>query len=302
MAWNPASGRFPLLGQTISMSQIRAGFITAGYTIPTSYNLSTLVGKMLFNTDGSTFLVPAITPSTPLALSYFYGKYFLNTSPYAAAITVPNVIPYPPVSPPRPTPTGFSFRLVGGGGGGGGSGGGYKDLLNIVNNVGGPGGGGGGGGLVNTPIFSFVSNTLSSINTILPTFGNAGGGGNGGAGVTSYGTPGQSGGNATVTYNGTSYIAYGGSGGAGGANGTVSGTGSGQAGGLGGGGLNGTITPGQNGRNGGDPFSLTGGEGGVSYDPPISGLGGKGGNSVEGGSQAGVNARAGSIYIIWYFT
>jgi hypothetical protein len=83
MAWNPASGRFPLTGASISMSQLYTGFNLQGTTATIyPFTLTSLIGKTLYNYDGSSYTVSGPVSGGILTLSYFYGKnYLVNALP-----------------------------------------------------------------------------------------------------------------------------------------------------------------------------------------------------------------------------
>jgi hypothetical protein len=286
MAWNPASGRFPLTGTSISMSQLLTGFnLQGGTAITYPFALTSLIGKTLYNADGSTYAVPGGT----LSLSYFYGRYFLNTAPFSQSITANATGLTPPAN--RPTPTGIIVTMEGGGGGGG-DGGTARQFDERIRGGGGGGGGGGGAQLI-TPLVSWPS--ITSISFIVPAGGSGGSDGDGGDG-----TPAQ------TTINGTAYIANQGGKGLVGANGILDNPPA--AGGAGGAGGSGGTNTGADGNVGGIGSTETtnggaGGSGGNGGSGNSSGgAGGNGANDGSGRPSGGQPGGNGFITVTWYFT
>ena len=303
MAWDPATGIFPL--SNISMSQIRLGFNRGGDAIPSLYTLSSLVGKILYNTDGTTYTVPAITPTFSLSLQYFLGRYYLNPAPLTRTHLGNQVVALP--GPSRPTPTRFSVTVYGPGGGGGGGGGSYDCTIYFDTQDGGGGGGGGAGETVSAD-FTYDGSIITNIGG---EPGRAGGGGGWAACTQAAGMGGRGSDGAALvfTYGSNVVEARGGKGG-------EPGTGAGYDGtigvtrsyrGVGGlGGQNGNPTTGA-GQNGSTPGA---GGGGSSAGLQPGGRGGNGGlNRYDSAStetlwpgQAGRDGQQGFISITWYFT
>ena len=108
--------RFPTSGE-LSMSTIATAL---GVPTNAPYSMNDFVGKTLYNTDGSTYTIPAF----PLSIQYFYSRYYTN--PYVPPVTLYYFPVTTIITPPSgyPTPVSFTPTLWGAGGGGGGGGGG----------------------------------------------------------------------------------------------------------------------------------------------------------------------------------
>jgi hypothetical protein len=289
--------RFPTSGE-ISMNSIATNL-----GIPTSspYSLNNFVGKTLFNTNGTTFSVPAF----PLSIQYFYGRYYTDPviNPITQTYHPGDTIISPPTGQIR-DPTSFAIQIYAAGGGGGrGSNGVETDGFH--NNVSGAGGGGGGsGGYTDLGTISYNSGM-----SITCSIGNGGIGG----GTYNFGINGGIGGNTSVIINGTSHTVIGGNGGIAGGNSAESNPGAGGAGGAGGFGETYTGANGEPGYGGSDGgfHDNAGGQGGIgaqSFAPVGYGFGGAGG---FGGSTSAGNANPGSpgmdggdgvIIVVWDYT
>ena len=210
MAWNPNSGRFPVSG-TITIQNIRDGFVKAGYTFGTSYSLGDFKGKVLYYNGGSYSVPGSPSDLTQIDLNYFYGRYYLDPSPITIRYSVYSqryrLITSSMISPPsyRGTPISFTAAIVGAGGGGGGGGHGYDGGPASRSNGG--KGGNGGGGYINIYNFTYT-NTIF----IYGYYGLRGLGGD-------PGNSGSGGGPTTLQVDYGYFFAGGGQGGGGGGNG-----------------------------------------------------------------------------------
>jgi hypothetical protein len=292
--------QFPTSGE-LSMNTIATNL---GISTSSPYSMSDFVGKTLYNTNGTSYTVPAF----PLSFEYFYGRYY--TDPYIAPIRKVYQIDgsiAPPSGQIR-NPTSFNFSIYGAGGGGGGGGGGFESGAFYNNSSGAGGGGGGGGGL-----YAYTLNyTGQSIDIDIGIAGVFGAGGDGGGGTGSGGYNADSTG---IYINGILFAsANGGGGGGGGAGGAQQFVAPG-----GGGGTGGNLNGGDNGGNGSnanlvDNDGGTGGSGGTGYtindedgNPLIIGQGGNGGDggSTSAGNynpgNAGTSGTDGCCVIIWNY-
>jgi hypothetical protein len=189
----------------------------------TDRKMSNLVGRQLFNDNGSTYNIPAASSGAPLKLTYFRGRYHTNPRPYIAPkafeLTAKSnssdeqEIKILSITPPSGfrTPTSIQLELWGAGGGGAGGGGGS---YSGGNNKSGGGGGGGGGGAYIRAVFSYTGQII----TLRPGRGGTGGGGGGGNGsccgaCAGNGGDGGDGESTTVTIGNITITANGGRGG-----------------------------------------------------------------------------------------
>jgi hypothetical protein len=293
MAWDSASGQFPAVAP-ISMSQLFTGFNLQVGPPPLTYpfSLKSLIGRTLYDNAGNSYIIP----SGQLNLTYFLGKYFLDTGPVSQTYTSETIIP--PVNPGKPKITRFVATAIGGGAGGGGGGGGYGCAGPSSNRNGGGGGGGGSGKTSAATPYTYVPGT-----SITATIG-AGGAVNSGGRHSqcanydgSSGDSGNAGGTTTFTYG--SYPAITGEGGLSPNGGTAAGYNSGavqEQNGSGGAGAGG-------GADGGGSGNSDGGAGGPQINS--AGGGGRGGDGGRGRNADGAGGAAGGgggVYITWYFT
>ncbi len=290
--------RFPLSGE-LSMNTIATAL---GVPTNAPYSMSDFVGKTLYNTDGSTYTVPALPFTAPGGIYWFYGRYYTN--PYVPPVTLDYFPPTGIITPPSgyPTPVSFALTLWGAGGGGGGGGGGWASIVNV-----GGGGGGGGAGGGNIVLSNIAYIPSEQITVSIGIAGTAGGGSQGTDGFV-----GGNGGNTTLIYNNNTYTATGGAGGGGG-NWGHNEPGIGQ-GGYGGGGGSPNGNGGQNGGNGDQTSAFSTANGGyfgrAGGGRPGGGWGG-GGSGGEGGSASpgpsSTNGASGNpggdgvVTITWYF-
>ena len=161
--------RFSTSGE-LSMSTIATSL---GISTSAPYSMSDFVGKTLYNTDGSTYTIPALPFPAPGGIFWFYGKYYTN--PYVPPVTIYYFPGTTIITPPTgyPTPVSFVAILWGAGGGGGGGGGGYAVGINESG-----GGGGGGGGAANITLSPLSYDPAKQITINIGVGGAAGGGPN----------------------------------------------------------------------------------------------------------------------------
>jgi hypothetical protein len=264
----------------LSLSTVLAGYGRTG-------GINGLRGVQAWNSNGTSITAPS-TGNFSL-LTTFGGRYPYNTNPRGQLFTGTNMA----------VPTGaikFVVVLIGGGGGGGGAGGSYDtNILGIpVRNSGGAGGGGAGGGLCVTPVLMYNASSFQNASVTFPIGG--GGGQNGfGGNNTADGIGGNSGTQASFTYNGQTYAATGGVGGGGGQRGTIDREGGNGGGGSPGGSFSGPGTTSPQSFNGANGSGRTAGFSGGGTSE------GQGGNGADRGGGYGNNGGNGAIYITWYF-